>query len=153
MRTSKGQSVAWLTERPLVLYGAGNAGRHAARNILRAGGQIAAFLDMSAQSGEQRDDIPVYTLVDWAARNEPYNFNVLLSIFNPQADVFLILAELQRLRFRHIVTIVDYVNTFPDNADTPRMWLAPSVFYDNKQELIRATRALLCIDLVLYCVA
>ncbi len=145
MGESVSRPIAWLSQRPLLLYGAGNLGRQAARNILRAGGQIAAFLDAAAQPGETRDSIPVYTLGDWAGRNEPSHFNVLLSVFNPQVDVLPILAELRRLRFQRIVTVVEYVNTFPEKEW--RMWLGPSAFYNDKRAPLASARALLCDDI------
>jgi FkbM family methyltransferase len=131
---------------PLVLYGAGRAGRVVAKNLGAKGVQIHAFLDQSAQANEFRDGIPVFNLAEWSRENRTETFNALVSIYNPQVDVKPIIEQLRELGFAHVLSMVDYVNFCPNDGEN-RLWLVPSSFYVGKNAQLAVARALLSDDL------
>src|SRR5277367_1867799 len=101
---------------PLILYGAGNAGRSAAKHLLKRGVRIEAFIDQRAERGKKIDGISVWTLETWLQRPQATNFNVLVTIFNPDVDVIPIINRLKEVGFLKISTMVDYVNTCPEDS-------------------------------------
>jgi FkbM family methyltransferase len=135
-------SMNWVTELPLVLYGAGNAGRVVASRLTHQGARIEAFLDQSGAPGEFRDGVPVHTLEGWATLNEAQKFNMLISIFNPFVDIIPILEMLSRVGFNRILTMYDYINACSDYKDN-WYWLAPSSFYADKDSKLELARSLL----------
>jgi FkbM family methyltransferase len=139
--TSNSQGV-WAADRPLVLYGAGNAGRTVAQNLIAKGVRVAAFLDAGAADGDVRNGIPVFTLAEWMKSGQPEKFNALVSIYNPSVDVVPIIDQLQAAGFFRVLSIVDYVNFCADDKEN-RLWLVPSAYYVGKEERIVAALSLL----------
>ena len=135
----------WAADRPVVLYGAGNAGRTVARNLIAKGVTVAAFLDAGAAAGDVRDGIPVYTLAEWMKSGRPEKFNALVSIYNPYVDVVPIIDQLRAAGFSRVLSMVDYVNFCPDDKEN-RFWLVPSAYYVGKEERIEAALSLLADD-------
>jgi FkbM family methyltransferase len=135
-----------IASRSLVLYGAGGAGRSLARRLRARGFSVAAFLDVAAAPGEIREGLPVYTLADWVKANDVDGSDVIVSIHNHYVDVAPILDTLRSSGFGRVMSMVDYVNLFPDDPDE-RYWLAPSTYYTDKHDLITRARALLFDDL------
>jgi len=143
--TANSDSGGWAADRPVVLYGAGNAGRTVARNLMAKGVTVAAFLDAGAAVGESRDGIRVYTLAEWMKSRQPEKFNVLVSIYNPYVDIVPIIDQLRAAGFSRVLSMIDYVNFCPDDKEN-RLWLAPSAYYFGKEERIEAARSLLADD-------
>jgi FkbM family methyltransferase len=141
MITTAGSKDGWHADRPLLLYGAGNLGRLAARNLMERGIKITAFLDASAIVGEKRQGIPVYTLADWLKFGRPEQFHVLVSIFNPDVDVVPIIEQLQAAGFARVLSVVDYIDLCPDGVKE-RMWLTPTNYYQGKELQLEAALSL-----------
>src|SRR5713101_7686692 len=135
----------WAADHPVVLYGAGNAGRTVARNLMAKGVTVAAFLDAGAAVGESRDGIRVYTLAEWMESGHPERFNALVSIYNPSVDIVPIIDQLRVAGFSQVLSMVDYVNFCPDDKENC-FWLVPSAYYVGKEERIEAARSLLADD-------
>lgn len=126
---------------PLVIYGAGGAGRTALRYLNAQGLFVVAFIDERADLIGTCEDIDCVTLSQWIAFHNSCEYQVLLGVFNPQVDVVLIIEELNRAGFARIFTMVDYLNLCP-NDTTDRLWLCPSSFYHGKENRISAGREL-----------
>ena len=137
---------SWVAGRSLVLYGAGNVGRRIARRLQAQGIAVAAFLDASAGPGDSRDGLPVYRLADWVAAGRVDGTDVIVSIHNPFVNAAPVIDALRGAGFAQVLSMVDYVNLFPDDPDE-RDWLVPSTFYEDKQEQIDGARALLSDEL------
>jgi len=129
-------------DRPLVLYGAGNAGLTVARHLTARNVKIAAFLDARAGTGDMRAGIPVHRLADWANAGRAAGTDVLVTIHNPLVDVAPIIDDLRAAGFSRVMSMVDYMDLFPDDTEN-RLWLVPSTFYVGKEKEIASTRALL----------
>ncbi len=139
---------AWAAGHPLVIYGAGGAGKEIARALHGWGIQITAFLDAGAAPGEVRDGIHCYTLESWAHANQVRNFDVLISIHNCAVRVAPIIDALRVTGFAHVLTIIDYVNLFPEHKINRNwLWLVPSDYYSNKQDKIVAVSKILADDI------
>ena len=142
---TESESGSRVAELPFVLYGAGNAGRSAAKHLLKRGVRIEAFIDQRAERDEPRDGINVFTLEYWLQRPGATEFNVLVTIFNPRDDVVPIIKRLREAGFLRVWTMVDYVNMCPEDS-LDRLWLAPSSHYLDKDPQLRTARALLADD-------
>lgn len=126
---------------PLVIYGAGGAGRSVARNLGSRGVKVGAFLDAAASADDVRDGIEAFTLSRWFAEFDPAQHDVLISLHNPFAEVGPVIDQLRASHFRRVLTMVDYVNSIDD--PTFRYWLGPADFYRDKGERIEAAFNLL----------
>ena len=135
----------WAAGRSLVLYGAGAMGRALARRLREHGIAVVALLDAAAVPGEIREGLPVYTLAEWVAAGRVEDVDVIVSIHNPHVDVAAVIDALRAAGFARVLSMVDYVNLFPDDS-ADRDWLVPSAYYDDKQEQIGAVRAMLADD-------
>ncbi len=133
---------SWVSGQPLVLYGAGWAGRSVMRTLRSNGINISAFLDAKAAPGQMFEGIPLFTLDDWTSPKREQDFDVLISVHSHAIPVAPIIETLSAAGFSRVLTMVDYANLFPDDL-TDRYWLAPSAFYAGKQEKIAAARELL----------
>jgi FkbM family methyltransferase len=132
---------SWSTERPLLLYGAGHAGRGVARGLEGAGIRPCAFLDAGARPGQFAAGIPVHRLADWVKENDPGEVDVLVSLHSANVPVADVVGDLRVAGFPRILTMWDYVNRFPRDPET-RYWLCAASFYDDKAERLSAARAL-----------
>jgi FkbM family methyltransferase len=135
------ETIDWFHKNLIILYGAGNAGQSAARNIIKANGKVSAFIDQNAKSNQMIEGIPVFTLANWLSIHDPRIFNVIVSIFNPHVDVKVILKDLSEFKFGRVTTYVEYINLFPEDA-CERLWMAPSSFYSGKESIISEARQL-----------
>jgi FkbM family methyltransferase len=126
---------------PLVIYGAGGAGRTALSHLKAQGVSVVAFIDERGDLIGKYEDVPCLTLSRWIASHNSCDYQVLLGVFNPQVDVVPIIDKLKRAGFARIFTMVDYINLCPDDP-TDRLWLCPSSFYHGKENRISAGRAL-----------
>jgi len=135
----------WTGERPLLLYGAGNAGRSVARVLKSNGVEIAAFLDAGARPGDIREGLPTFTLGGWLQTGQPEATDILISLHSAHVEVAEIARQLQAAGFANVLTMFDYVERFPDDPEN-RYWLVPAAFYDGKESHIAAARALLADD-------
>lgn len=126
---------------PVIVYGAGQAGRSVARHLSERGVAVEAFLDLGATPGDVRDGIPVFTLAHWLERNEPAGRDVVISLHNPFAEVPPVIDSLRAAGFRRLITMVDYANATDDPQF--RYWLAPKRFYQDKLPRIAKARDLL----------
>jgi FkbM family methyltransferase len=142
MTMNSHSSPNWITQLPLILYGAGNAGRVVANRLAHLGARIETFLDERAAPGEFREGVPVYTLEEWIKTNSAKNFNVLISIFNPYVEIVSVLESLSKLGFHKTLTMVDYINTCAESTNN-WYWLAPSSFYADKDSKLKFARGLL----------
>jgi FkbM family methyltransferase len=131
----------WQTDYPVVLYGAGNLGRQAARNLVEMGLKVSAFIDAGAIPGEVRQGIPVYTLADWLKFGQPKQFHAVVSIFNSDVDVVPIIEQLQAAGFARVLSVVDYIDLCPNGIKVP-MWLAPMSYYRGKESQVAAALSL-----------
>ena len=132
----------WTAGRPLVLYGAGGAGRTVARHLRSRGIAVVAFLDAGAAADDIREGLPVYTLADWVKAGRVDEADVIVSVHNPFVDVAAIIDALRSAGFARVLSMVDYINLFPDDPEE-RDCLLPSAYYDDKEDKINAVRALL----------
>lgn len=133
---------SWASGHSLVLYGAGGAGQSVMRTLRSKGINISAFLDAKATPGDTFEGIPIITLDDWVSSKRAPEVDVLISIHSHAVPVAPVIDTLSKARFARVLTMVDYANLFPDDL-TDRYWLAPSVFYVDKQEEIAAARGLM----------
>jgi FkbM family methyltransferase len=125
---------------PLVIYGAGGAGRSVARNLASLGVKTDAFIDAAAGKEDVRDGVPVLTLSEWLTKFDPAGRDALISLHNPDHNVAPIIDDLRNAGFDRILTMVDYVNAVEDPEF--RYWLAPSIFYRDKAKRIDLAAAL-----------
>jgi FkbM family methyltransferase len=135
----------WTGKRPLLLYGAGNAGRTVARFLNSSGVEIAAFLDAGARPGDIREGLPTFTLANWLQTGDPAAADILISLHSAHVDVAEIAAQLRNAGFANVLTMFDYVERFRNDPEN-RYWLVPAAFYDGKESQIAAARALLADD-------
>lgn len=117
---------------PLVIYGAGNTGREIAHFLTEKGIKIYAFIDAAAQKDQYCSGLPVFTLDQWLRNNSPTGYQCLVAIHN--RDIFMppLIDKLRSLRFRNVLTMIDFTNAFPDDQ-TFRFWLAPISYYSEQQ--------------------
>lgn len=127
---------------PLMIYGAGNTGRAVARYLAARGIQVTGFLDASSNDGQTCEGLPVSQLGRWLATSNPESYCLLVAIHNRGVSMVPLLASLRQLGFRHVLTMIDFTNTFSE--DQPfRFWLVPSRFYVDQQKNVDALLSLL----------
>ena len=136
----------WTADRPMVLYGAGGAGRAVARHLKAQGVTVAAFLDAEAAPGETRDGIPTHTLAGWLKIARAQDFAVLVSIHNPYVAVAPILDTLRAAGFARVLSMADYANLFPPDPAFQYYWLTAAAGYAGAETEVAAARALLADD-------
>lgn len=125
---------------PLLIYGAGGAGRSVARNLASRGIALLGFIDAGVSEVGVCDGLPVSTLENWLSNESPKGRDILVSLHNPFSDVAPVIDGLTLSGFQHVLTMVDYVNAIEDT--TFRYWLAPADFYRDKWERIEAASVL-----------
>lgn len=113
---------------PLLIYGAGNAGRAVFDFLAAAGYRVEAFLDANATSGQHWKGVPVLRLAQWLASNTPGSFEVVVAIHNYTVDMAPLLSELRKVGFARVMNMVEFQNGFPQDR-TFRYWLAPASDY------------------------
>jgi FkbM family methyltransferase len=129
-------------EGPLVIYGAGNTGRAVLAYLAKMNIAVAAFVDTKASEGALVEGIPAFPLAAWLSRFDPAEHTVLVAIHNRDADMLPLLNTLNSQPFRRVLTMVDFVNIYPE--DQPfRFWLAPAAYYQDHIADIQALMALL----------
>ncbi|MDR2093150.1 MAG: FkbM family methyltransferase [Azoarcus sp.] len=74
---------AYQPAHPVLIYGAGCAGRGMVEHLKARGVVIAGFLDAKARPGQYIAGIPVSTLPEWLSRNDPSHYEVFIAIANP----------------------------------------------------------------------
>lgn len=126
---------------PLIIYGAGSAGRSVARHLAGRGVAVGAFLDSRAVEGDVHEGVPALTLSNWLADHDASRHEVLICLHNPHAEVAPVIDTLSNAGFKRVLTMIDYINGTNDTQF--RYWLAPTSFYRDKQPRIDAARQLL----------
>ena len=134
----------WQAGRPLLLYGAGGAGRDVRRFLDTQDIKVQAFIDAAARAGDVRDNIPVFTLADWLRTGHAKDTDILVSIHNHIVPVEPILKTLRQEGFGRVFNMVEYLAMFPDHPPQPNwLWLVPPKYFFDKSEKIARVRALM----------
>jgi FkbM family methyltransferase len=105
---------------PIVIYGAGNAGRDVRRLLTERGSSVIGFLDRQAQKGSSIDGLPV-----WSPDGDalwPSESIAIIAIFNPGVDIEPIRQKLERSGFANVYTFLDLHSAFADVLGD-RYWL------------------------------
>lgn len=105
---------------PVVIYGAGNAGRDVRRILTEQGSSVIGFLDRQAREGSSIDGLPVWSPDGDASW--PSESMAVIAIFNPGVDVEPIRRKLERSGFARVYTFLDLHDAFAD-ALGDRYWL------------------------------
>jgi FkbM family methyltransferase len=116
------------TSEPVVIYGAGKTGREVLQYLELRGYEVAAILDQTAQTGASIGRTPVLPLGKWANANDPKGFQVIVAIHNRDTDISDIFIRLIEQGFARVISLVEFVNLFPDNQPS-RYWLSPIELY------------------------
>jgi FkbM family methyltransferase len=111
---------------PVVIYGAGNVGRDAARVLSAHGSQVIGFLDRRVREGAIVDDLPVWS--PNANAVWPHEAIAVIAIFNPGVDVEAIRVQLERSGFAKVYTFLDLHDAFAE-ALGDRYWLTHRARY------------------------
>ena len=105
---------------PVVIYGAGHAGRDVRRLLEERGSSVIGFLDRRAQAGTALDGLPVWSPdgdVHW-----PGESIAVIAIFNPGVEVEPIRQKLTSFGFAHVHAFLDLHSAFPRELGD-RYWL------------------------------
>lgn len=124
---------------PLLIYGAGLAGRRVRRALAQRGHAVQGFLDRDATLHEA-DGLPVSSAGAWARDNDPTRACVILGLFNPQVDTGAVLRELQALGYGKIVNMVELMRDYLD-GEIFHYWLVDPRFHARHGDRIAALRA------------
>jgi len=123
----------------ILIYGARLAGQRVHDYLERIGRPVHAFLDRDA-SLSAVGNVPVLTCESWIAANDPATACVIIGLFNNNVDVGEVIDHLERLGYRHIVSLVEFVGDYP--AEQPfRYWLVEPAFYKRHMARIANFRA------------
>jgi len=134
----------WQAGRPLLLYGAGGAGRDVCRFIATQGIKVQAFIDAATRAGGHRDDIAIFTLEAWLRTGRAADVDILVSIHNHVVPVPPIVETLRQVGFGRVFNMVEYLSMFPDHPPQPNwLWLVPPAYFFDKSEKIARVRALM----------
>lgn len=105
---------------PVVIYGAGNAGRDVRRVLAARGATVLGFLDQKATPGDEVDGLPVWS--PQAGMRWPSGAVAVIALFNPGADVEPIQRDLDRAGFSAVYTFLDLHDAFAAELGD-RFWL------------------------------
>jgi hypothetical protein len=114
----------------LVIYGSGNTGQKVLSYLEAQGYRIDAFLDAYARTDQNISGVRVMRPAEWVCQGDASRTVLVVAIHNRDVDMFNLLDDLDKYGFARIVTMVEFVNLFPDGQPS-RYWLAPSDIYDD----------------------
>jgi FkbM family methyltransferase len=135
----RGTSMAYRGCEQVLVYGARLAGQDVRDYLEKVGCPVHAFLDRDT-SLTSVDNIPVFTSESWRAANDPSRACVIIGLFNNHVDVGAVVDHLERLGYRNIVSLVEFVRDYP--AEQPfRYWLVDPAFYEQHLARIANFRA------------
>lgn len=113
---------------PIVVYGAGKTGREVLQYLELRGYEVAVVLDQNAKKDDSVGRTPILSLGKWITTNDPKGFQVIIAIHNRDTDLLGIFNELIDQGFGRVISLIEFVNLFPDNQPS-RYWLSPRELY------------------------
>ncbi|MGJ7549698.1 FkbM family methyltransferase [Pseudomonas alloputida] len=123
----------------VLVYGARLAGQRVQAYLADRGIDVDGFLDRDASLG-QVGEISVATAQGWANSHDPATACVVIGLFNNYVDVAEVVRDLRALGFGRVLSLVEFVNLFPQ--DQPfRYWLVEGSYYQANAERIAFMRA------------
>ena len=120
----------------LVIYGAGNCGRHIQGVLSKHGYRVAAFIDSRADAIGAVASTPCFAPDRPEARAlAARGLAVVVGVFNYQADLHAIDSLLRNIGFRQVVSYYALNEHLP--AELPSLyWLVDRSFYQDKKDAI-----------------
>jgi len=123
-------------DRPLVIYGAGNTGKAVAKHLESRGRKIVAFVDQQADSRQSCLGKPLFSLRECVRTVQVADMDLLVAIHNRDVEMPSLIRDLSACGFSDVLTVIDYVNAFPDDG-ARRFWLSPrSTYLDHEAEIV-----------------
>lgn len=114
---------------PLLIYGAGKAGKDVFRQLSKRGLFISAFLDRQGKAGLAWESVPIRQPDDAALTlDQRKSSTVVLGVFNRDAEIPAIIRGLRGLGYTHVVTFFDLYDYFGADLGN-RFWLTEKSFY------------------------
>jgi len=113
-------------KKPVILYGAGNVGRDILRVLSLRGISVFCFLDKKACHGDTVAGVPVYTPDNVVIDKTGYQ--VVISIFNRDANIAELAGQLRDWGYSSILTIMDIYDYLSEELGR-RFWLTTKEYY------------------------
>ena len=123
----------------LLIYGAGLAGRRIRHALEERGYPVHGFLDQDSTL-QEAEGLPVATAEAWAQKNEATGTCVIVGLFNPQIETWIVIRELQALGYGKVVNMVELMRDYLE-GEAFRYWLVDPRFYAHHTDRIVALRA------------
>lgn len=125
-----------ITNKSVIIYGAGNFGKDVYQILKEQGYQVLAFLDNKAQSGDQWDGVPInLPNYNGFTQEQKKQVIVLVAIHNRNVDLPPIFAMLKEQGYLHLANPVEFYEVLADQLGE-RYWLASPSSYKKWQEEI-----------------
>jgi|SRR5215471_557914 len=122
-------------DKPLVIYGSGNTGRAVAKHLERQGRNVVAFVDQKGGGGQSCLQRPLLSLLECTQSLQTSGLDVLVAIHNRDVEMPPLIRDLSTRGFSDVLTMIDYINAFPDDG-TSRYWLSPrSTYLDDEADV------------------
>ena len=97
--------------RPIYIYGAGNIGKEISRIVQREHLKVAGFLDRNAKPDSTWEQIPILPPdTDQVSPEQRKSAQVIMGVFNRDADSGAILALLESLGYSRVISFLEFPN-------------------------------------------
>lgn len=118
----------------ILVYGARLAGQRVQDYLESIGCPVQAFLDRDTTLSTV-GSLPVFTSEAWIANNDPAKACVVIGLFNNYVNVGEVVEYLERLGYRNIISLVEFIRDYPERQPF-RYWLVEPAFYEQHRDRI-----------------
>ena len=98
----------------LLIYGAGNTGREVLAKLQASSFEVLGFIDQQFASKPNFHQMTVFSLEN-ACQQFGAEMPVLIAVHNRDVDMVALIASIKQAGFKNVLTMFDYVITFPQD--------------------------------------